>query len=95
MTIATLQQLNDLAFSAIQNPVYLNGNQLKELFPPDPSKDENQLLKFGLIGHQPLKRSTEEKFNQFCQQKGITFRAYHDNKHYVVYKKAALDFGVN
>ncbi len=89
MTLTTLQRINELAVSASKNPIYMNGNDITELFPPDPSKDENQLLKFGLIGHQPLKRSTEEKFNQFCQQKGIAFRAYHGNKHFVVYRNAA------
>lgn len=89
MTITTLQRINELAASANRNPVYVNGNYLQELFPPDPTKDESQLLSLGLIGHQPLKRSTEDKLKQFCQQKGISFRAYHGNKHYVVYSNAA------
>lgn len=88
ITINTLQRINELAASASQSPVIVPGNLLQDLFPADPAI-ENQLLHLGLIGHKPLKRSTEDKIEQFCQKKGITYRAYHRNSHYVFFRNAA------
>ncbi len=89
MNISTFRRRNELAASASQTPVYVTGNHLEELFPPDPSEDASRLLSFGLIGHKPLNRSTEEKLSRFCLQNGITYRAYHDNKHYVIFRATA------
>jgi hypothetical protein len=88
MTISTFQRRSELAASASQTPVYVTGSHLQDLFPPDQTEDASRLLAFGLIGHQPLNRSTEDQLTRFCQKYGIAYRAYHDNKHYVIYKDA-------
>ncbi|QNF32112.1 hypothetical protein HUW51_04975 [Adhaeribacter swui] len=82
----TFQQTKELAKSALQSPVYVSGDQLQNLFPADPATDVSRLLAFGLIGHRPLERTTEDKLSYFCNQNGITFRAYHENKHFVIFK---------
>lgn len=82
----TVQKTKELAKSAHQSPVYLSGDHLQDLFPPDPSTDTSRLLAFGLIGHQPLERSTEDKLSYFCRLNGISYRAYHESKHFVIFK---------
>ncbi len=87
----TFQQTKELAKSAHKSPVYVSGDHLQNLFPPDPSTDTSRLLAFGLIGHQPLERSTEDKLSYFCNQNGITYRTYHENKHYVIFKPEQIN----
>lgn len=85
MLVSTFLRTIDLAKSARKSPIYVSGDHLHELFPPDPSLDVSRLLSFGLVGHQPLERSTEAKLQDFCHQNGIAYRTYHDSKHFVIY----------